>query len=350
MVPLTIFALAHDILPLHRNTRTDMIPRSSLLFLGLAITAVPRATAVTVECNVDNDSTANVACTPPVVLHLEQGSDNMNQDMLDGLSNETTSAQVQQEEEEYDQMFDELYFGLDLGVPQTLYDAFEEAQVEHIKAARAYMEREVWLDGIDNANMSDCRNVKEDCSYYAVTGECDRNVEFMRNYCAPMCEMCNIHTGVPTPSDLDPECPVDRSSNAIRPGDLDKIFERIMANPDFQLYEPTVLSRPTLAEGDTTETADYIVGGPWMILFDNITTAEEADRLVELGAVEGYERSRDVSDITSDGPIEASVSPTRTSTNAWCLDECAEDPLARAVVDRMATLTGIPEENAENLQ
>ena len=258
-----------------------------------------------------------------------------------GLVNETSVVDGQD-------LSEELYFGLDLGVPQTLYDDFEEQQVARIIQARNYMQQQA-------AEGGGCTNKAEDCSYYAVVGECERNPAFMSQSCAPMCQMCSVlpnqgaFAQVPTPPE-DPNCPVDYSTNAWGAGDLNKMFERIVQDPAYQIYEPKVLSRPTLAPGDTVETADYIVGGPWMVVFDNFVKEEEADRLVELGALEGYERSMDVQNFNQDGSVAPGVSPSRTSTNAWCMDACAADPMAIAVANRIAEVTHIPEPYQENLQ
>ena len=117
-----------------------------------------------------------------------------------------------------------------------------------------------------------------------------------------------------------------------------------------QVYELKVLSRPTLALGDTDETASYIVGGPWIVVFDNMVTEDEADRLIEVGGIEGYKRSMDAAGFNPDGSAAQFLSPQRTSTNAWCINECAADPKAKVVSDRISDVTGIPESFAENLQ
>lgn len=44
------------------------------------------------------------------------------------------------------------------------------------------------------------------------------------------------------------------------------------------------------------------------------------------------------------------VSTRRTSSNAWCQNDCYKDPIAQAVMDRIVNLTGIPEVNSEYLQ
>ena len=65
--------------------------------------------------------------------------------------------------------------------------------------------------------------------------------------------------------------------NALYPGDLNKMFERIVNSPEYQKYEPKVVSQPP--------------EGPWMIIFENMLDEEEAQRLIDLGGERGYERS-----------------------------------------------------------
>ena len=124
--------------------------------------------------------------------------------------------------------------------------------------------------------------------------------------------------------------------NAFYPGDLNKMFERIAYSPEYQQFEPTVVSKPPL--------------GPWMILFENAISDEEAERLVELGGDLGYKRSADVGTKQEDGTYSLNVNSGRTSTNAWCFKECLEDPIAQRVMGRIENITGIPETNSEYLQ
>jgi prolyl 4-hydroxylase len=114
------------------------------------------------------------------------------------------------------------------------------------------------------------------------------------------------------------------------------MFERIAFSPEYQHYEPVVVSQPP--------------EGPWMIVFENVISDEEAERLIELGGLQGYERSADVGPEKLDGTFEQNVNSGRTSTNAWCLGECNEDPVAQKVMKRIENITGIPEVNSENLQ
>ncbi|OEU19820.1 hypothetical protein FRACYDRAFT_224545 [Fragilariopsis cylindrus CCMP1102] len=83
---------------------------------------------------------------------------------------------------------------------------------------------------------------------------------------------------------------------------------------------------------------------------DNFVNDEEADRLIELGSVEGYVRSTDVGPMKPDGSTEEIVSTGRTSSNAWCSNECINDEFVKAVTGRISNMTQFPEVNSEDLQ
>ena len=158
-----------------------------------------------------------------------------------------------------------------------------------------------------------------------------------------MCQTCEQVT-VETRCPIDPEAP-----NAWGPGDLEQMFVNITTLPENQQYTPKILSRPAVVEGDDESTIDYKVG-PWIVVLENFVTDEECDRLIELGAIEGYERSSDVGKMRPDGTFEDNVNNGRTSLNAWCQHACYEDPMAKNVIDRISNVTGIPEQNSEYLQ
>jgi hypothetical protein len=122
----------------------------------------------------------------------------------------------------------------------------------------------------------------------------------MKIKCAPVCQSCDYMS-------VETRCPLDPNAvDALYPGDITKMFNRILTEPSIQEFEPKIVSRPDYAEGDTPETADYIIG-PWMVVFENAITDEEADRLIELGGLEGYERSADVGRKLADGTYEKKV-------------------------------------------
>jgi prolyl 4-hydroxylase len=165
----------------------------------------------------------------------------------------------------------------------------------------------------------------------------------MKVNCAPVCESCE-EASIETRCRMDPN-----AKDAWGPGDLNDMFVNITTLPENQQYTPKILSRPAVVEGDDESTLDYKLG-PWIVVLENFVTDEECDRLIELGAIEGYQRSSGVGRMKPDGTVEEDVNDGRTSLNAWCQDSCSGDPLAKTVIDRIANLTGIPEENSESLQ
>jgi prolyl 4-hydroxylase len=136
---------------------------------------------------------------------------------------------------------------------------------------------------------------------------------------------------------VDTRCPLDPNAvDAWQPGDLNKMFERVAYEPEYKQYQPVVVSKPP--------------EGPWMIMLENAISDGEAEKMIQLGGQLGYERSADVGKRKEDGTYTDKVNSGRTSTNAWCMKDCTEDPVAQRVMERIENITGIPETNSENLQ
>jgi prolyl 4-hydroxylase len=120
-------------------------------------------------------------------------------------------------------------------------------------------------------------------------------------------------------------------------------------------YHPTIHSMPNPPpKPDVKSNVDSsqltIPNGPWVVTLENFISDEECDRLIELGSLLGYEISMDVGTQKFDGFFERYANERRTSTNAWCREECFEDPLTQTVLQRIENLTGIPDSNSEYLQ
>ena len=207
--------------------------------------------------------------------------------------------QEEEEEEEYPQD--------DIGVIQ--FDEGRQDVMDRIAKARSYIETVVREDEYYEKVRKICKYKNPNCALWAVLGECQNNPAYMNVSCAPVCETCEyLH--------IDYRCPMDPNArDGLYPGDLNRMFERIMADPALAIYQPKVISRPELAPGDTPETADYALG-MWMVQFDNLASTEECERLIELGAIEGYKRSADVGELQEDGTYGDSINSGRTSTNA----------------------------------
>jgi prolyl 4-hydroxylase len=240
-------------------------------------------------------------------------------------------------------------FGTAFGVPQVvvadyLADSVSAAIRDRIDQARIYMNDVVGVNKTFDKVRDICKNLSEFCAIYAVNGQCD-HLNPMQLQCAPVCQSCEQ-------MDVDIRCKMDPDAvDALYPGDLDRLYESITTNPDFDKYGLKVLSRPSYAPGDTSETTDYQLG-PWIVVFENALTDEEADRFIELGSDVGYAQSvtNVVGKKEKDGTPTQLVDTRRTSTNAWCLFGCAEDPTVRRVMNRIATITGIAETNFEHIQ
>ena len=154
----------------------------------------------------------------------------------------------------------------------------------------------------------------------------------MKKSCAPACKSCEYLS-------IEGRCPIDPNApKAWEPDDLNKMFEKLTQEPYLSKYSVEILSSPAAN------------GGPWVITMDDVVTAEEAENLIQLGAIEGYERSTNVGKVKADGTTEKDVSESRTSTNAWCNNDCYKNENAKAVMQRLSNLTGIDDINSEYLQ
>jgi prolyl 4-hydroxylase len=174
--------------------------------------------------------------------------------------------------------------------------------------------------------------------------ECEANPKYMTIQCSPACFTCEqLH--------VDIRCPFDRNAPTIwTTGDLNAMFERIVSSPLNEPYNVTVHSSPRSyqqAQQHQQGTIGGHQGGPWVITLDDFLSPAECERLIQLGHDIGYERSEDVGARKFDGTHEPLINPDRTSTTAWCLDECFEDPVTVAVRERIQELTGIPDANSE---
>jgi prolyl 4-hydroxylase len=240
--------------------------------------------------------------------------------------------------------------GSDLGVPQVIDHtgivAADSAAIrDRIDRARIYINDVVAVDKTYDKVRDICKNRSELCAFYAVKGQCDV-FPTMKIDCAPVCQSCEQ-------MDYDLRCKMDPDAvDALYPGDLDRLYESITTNPAFEQYGLQVLSRPSYAPGDTAETTTDYQLGPWIVVFDNAVTDEEADRFIELGYMVGYTQSATnaVGKQGKDGTFTPLGDAGRTSTTAWCFFDCAKDPTVRRVMNRIASIIGIVDTNFEPVQ
>ena len=107
----------------------------------------------------------------------------------------------------------------------------------------------------------------------------------METTCAPACQSCEKLT-------VEGRCPLDpEASVAWEKGDLNQMFEKLTQEPYLSEYSVEILSSPAS-------------NGPWVVTMENVVAADEAERLIELGNVEGYDRSTDVGKMNADGTTQ----------------------------------------------
>ncbi|CAB9498731.1 Prolyl 4-hydroxylase subunit alpha-1 [Seminavis robusta] len=308
-----------------------IIFQAKLLIVGSLIAYAKAGGVADSSCNVGKQAS----------LDAEIGTTTANDDDYGEPTNATSSARVLYQAPTPARKLDSV--GGEMGVAQTIDVNREQEIYEKIAEARYYMVNEVNIEPEYDAVRDICKNKHESCAFWAMLGECEKNPNYMKLNCAPICQTCDFLS-------IETRCPLDPNAvDALYPGDITKMFNRILTDPSIQQYQPTIVSRPEYAEGDTAETANYILG-PWMVVFENALTDEEADRMIELGGNEGYQRSADVGRKLEDGTYDKKIYAGRTSTNAWCQNDCYEDPIAKRLMQRVEDITGVPEPNSEWLQ
>lgn len=244
------------------------------------------------------------------------------------------------------------------GEDQVVPPAARQATLQRLQETKDYMLQTVFVEERYRNVRAECKNRHSECAARAAAGECETLPYNTTLECAPSCFTCEQ-------LDFDTRCPFDPDEPGVwQPGDVNEMFERIVKDN----------SKLQHADADTTDNerrrynvtihsspAKYRQGpgkGAWLITLDNFLSNAECDRLIQLGHGIGYERSSGASISTAggnkplvfDGSYKAFENQTRTSTTAWCKDECHQDPVADAVQNRIELLTGIPDTNSEYLQ
>ena len=215
----------------------------------------------------------------------------------------------------------------------------ERTQVlDYLRQIDEYMYETVYVDPKYKTVREDCKNRDELCLFWASMGECTNNPGYMEKHCAPSCQSCDELS-------FELRCPFDKDDPKAlsEPNQLNYLFERIVTDPQFEQYQPTVLSQPN-------STDPSIQDGPWVVYLEDFLSPEECDILVELGGKLGYSRSQDVGDRQFDGTYDGKTSTGRTSSNAWCTGDCYTNTTTEIVHARIENLIEIPRENYEHLQ
>jgi prolyl 4-hydroxylase len=232
-------------------------------------------------------------------------------------------------------------------MPQTIAHSDNVENIhDYMRRVDDYMYDEVY--DAEKFSLQDriaCKNKNEHCTHWAARGECHVNPEYMKLDCAPACFSCHElqyrhRCMLPNPT--------SESEDAwTQPGELNQMFQRIVDNPEYA-SQVTILSRPLQLEITTTA---KVPDGPWVLYIDDFLTMEECESMMQLGKQRGYTRSIDqTADVNTAGNLKAGVSQHRTSSTAWCLDDCARHNVTQSILQKMERLTHISQMHAEYLQ
>lgn len=194
----------------------------------------------------------------------------------------------------------------------------------------------------ERANKNRCVDRYAMCVGEAERGACTAAPGWMIVHC---CKSCDEELNASALLDADVRCSRENlkmAGPAWQPGDLNTLFEKWVTEDEFKEYTPNVLSSPGAKFGG----AD----GPWIITLDTFLTDFESDQIWKGGELAGFDRSTDQGRINQFGEMEQVVSKTRTSSNAWCTDECERLPGVISATDKIEKVTGVPRVNYESFQ
>lgn len=185
---------------------------------------------------------------------------------------------------------------------------------------------------IERNEILPCDDVEDGrrCATMSARGQCDTSPGWMQVMCAASCNSCEM-------LDSKVRCNPKRLNislePAYQPGELNQMFESIPER--FPNLKVKFLSRPPK--------------GPYILEFEDFLSNKEIDAM--LNNVGILKRSTDQGKLDKKTGIqEQKVSKTRTSSNAWCTGQCAENEDVKAVQKRIADIIQVNEKNFESFQ
>lgn len=166
------------------------------------------------------------------------------------------------------------------------------------------------------------------CDEFVRDDQCTINPGWMIVNCASGCNACHL---------LDRNVRCDRNflnmstTPALFSGSLETMFQRIVKNEKHEWGDVVIHSMD-----------------PWIVTFDNFMSDAETTAIIS--AVKKWERSTDTGAMNKYGEAGRKLSTGRTSSNAWCREECENTPNVRSVIDKIEHVTQIPYINYESFQ
>jgi hypothetical protein len=149
-----------------------------------------------------------------------------------------------------------------------------------------------------------CEDRNNNCQSYAARGECDKAIGWMVVNCPVSCGTCHLRDAAVR---CDRETLNITHTKALEPNSLHTMFHRLEHDLASK-YKITVHSR-----------------SPFVVTIDDFITMEEADALIKAGGVK-WERSTDTGTTNKFGETGRVLTEGRTSSNAWCREDCLADP------------------------
>jgi len=123
---------------------------------------------------------------------------------------------------------------------------------------------------------------------------------------------------------------------------LNALFEEWATSSEYLKYKPVIWSSPGAKYGGQA--------GPWVMTFDDFMTDQEVADIIRGGEISGFERSTDQGQVSATGEQEKVISQTRTSSNAWCRQQCEQLPGVQSLTRKVEHITKVPSNNYESLQ
>eukprot|EP00934_Nitzschia_sp_Nitz4_P002205 Nitzschia sp. Nitz4//scaffold313_size41840//31735//33102//NITZ4_007439-RA/size41840-processed-gene-0.14-mRNA-1//-1//CDS//3329547439//2205//frame0 len=205
-----------------------------------------------------------------------------------------------------------------------------------------------------NAKPSDnpCQDRFSICADAATRTQCMDSPGWMIVHCCASCDAFLDARRLIDPKERCSPEHLNTTDPIWKPGDLNLLFEDWATNPEYAPLQPKVLSTPNPAQfqGKEVDSDSRIPQGPWVMIFDNFLSSDEADALIRGGELVGFDRSTDQGAVNAAGEMEKVVSTTRTSSNAWCTGVCEQLPEVSAVTQRIEQVTKIPRSHFESFQ
>tara|TARA_A100001015_G_C15040612_1_gene739381 strand:+ start:3401 stop:4414 length:1014 start_codon:yes stop_codon:yes gene_type:complete len=164
------------------------------------------------------------------------------------------------------------------------------------------------------APKKNCKDDHENCHFWKLSGECDKNPIYMLHHCPLSCDVCDEAN-----TDKNDPCYRNNGTALVKEGDIKNTMERIASSFSF---------------------ASLLHANPWVVQIENFLKEDEIDSLLKM--CEGkYVRS-----LAGDG-----VSKSRTSEQCWCQDQtCLNDKNVGAISSKISGMLQSSIQNTEFLQ